>query len=184
MRRRSPQTTPEVTVSDTSAEDKLIEFVETQIDKMKKYTYIGNGQPSFFELNNALCEYSNMNCALISLDVLAKEEYQKAKNAYDEFIAEKYTIIRNEHNLQSISAQKWLSTQEIMYLVQSDKRWVFEYKALRDEVNSTEKKVAFCRRLLENMNDFKFNIAVLSKNVQAEVLNLNATTSSIGLGTY
>ena len=164
---------PSVSVSDTTAEDRLLEYVEKQITKMRKYMTFSEGQPSFFELNSALSSYGDMNCSLISLDVLAKNEYQKAKNEYDEFIAEKYTIIRRENNLQSISAQKWLSTQEIMYLVQSDGRWRDEYFRLRDEMNAAEKKVAFCRRMLDNLSDFKFNLGVLSKNVQAEVMNLS-----------
>lgn len=171
---RTVQTQPPVvSVSDTTAEDRLIEFVENQINKMRKYMTFSEGQPSFFELNSALSSYGDMNCSLISLDVLAKEEHQRAKNEYDEFIAEKYSQIRKENNLQSISAQKWLSTQELMYLVQSDPRWVMEYRRLRDEVNAAEKKVAFCRRLLDNLSDFKFNLGVLSKNVQAEVMNLS-----------
>lgn len=163
---------PEVTVKDTSAQDRLLKFVEEQIEKMKKYTFLGNGAPQFWELNEALCNYSTINCSLISLDVMAKEEHQDAKNAFDEFIAEKYTIIRKENNLQSIAAQKWLSTQEIMYLVQSDPRWVFEYKALRDEVNAAEKKVAFCRRLLDNMSTYSIILNRLCKNVEVETQSL------------
>ena len=167
------KTIPEVTVRDTSAQDRLLNFVEEQIEKMKKYTFVGNGAPQFWELNEALCNYSTINCSLISLDVMAKEELQDAKNAYDEFIAEKYTIIRKENNLQSIAAQKWLSTHEIMYLVQSDSRWVFEYKALRDEMNAAEKKVAFCRRLLENMSTYSLILNRLCKNVEIETQSLN-----------
>lgn len=171
---------PEVTVSDTTAEDRLYAFIEKQIDRMKKYTNLGEGGPTFFELNEALSNWSNVNCSLITLDVMAKQDYQKAKNAYDEFIADKYFIIRNENNLPSLSAQKWLSTQEIMYLVQRDPRWCEEYRNLRDELNITEKKVAFCRRLLDNMESFKYTLGTLSKNVQAEVLNLTSATH-IGL---
>ena len=164
---------PEVTISDNSAQDRLYKFVEEQIERMRKYTFLGNGAPQFWELNEALCNYSTMNCSLISLDVMAKEEHQKAKNDFDEFIAEKYTIIRKENNLQSIAAQKWLSTQEIMYMVQSDPRWVFEYKALRDEVNAAEKKVAFCRRLLDNMSTYSIILNRLCKNVEIETQSLN-----------
>ena len=171
------QSAPIVNVNDTSASDRLIEFVEAQIDKMRMYTNLGNGFPTFFELNEALANYSNINCSLISLGVMAKEEYQTAKDAYDEFIAEKYRIVRLENNLPSLSAQKWLSTQEIMLMIQSDNRWIFEYRALRDEMNAAERKMAFCRRLLDNMADFKFNLGVLSKNVQAEVLNLSGARS-------
>ena len=167
-----PTSIPSVSVSDTTAEDRLLEYVEKQINRMRKYMSFTEGQPSFFELNSALSGYGDMNCSLISLDVLAKADYQKAKNDYDEFVAEKYIIVRRENNLQSLSAQKWLSTQEIMYLVQSDSRWVDEYRRLRDEMNAAEKKVAFCRRMLDNLESFKYNLGVLSKNVCCEAASL------------
>ena len=171
---------PEVTISDTTAEERLYSFVEKQIDRMRKYTALGEGGgPTFFELNEALSNWSNVNCSLITLDVMAKQEYQKAKNDYDEFIADKYYIIRSENNLPSLSAQKWLSTQEIMYMIQRDPRWVVDYRNLRDELNICEKKVAFCRRMLDNMESFKYTLGILSKNVQAEVLNL---TSAMSMG--
>ena len=168
---------PEVTVADTSAEDRLLDFVEKQIKRIKDYTNLGSEEPTFFELNEALSNWSNVNCSLVILDVMAKQEYQKAKNEYDEFIADKWFIIRNEYNLASISAQKWLSSQEINYMIQRDPRWVEEYRRLRDELNITEKKVAFCRRMLDNMESFKYNLGTLSKNVQAEVLNLTSATN-------
>lgn len=154
-------------------EDRLINYVNSQVSKIGRYMTFSNGQPTFFELNEALSEYGNVNCSLISMDVLAKNEWQEAKNKYDEFVAEKYIIVRRENNLQSLSAQKWLSTQEIMYLVQSDPRWVTEYRKLRDEMNAAEKKVAFCRRMLDNWESFKYNLGVLSKNVVAESANLS-----------
>ena len=174
---RTVQTQPAQTqvVSNVSQtpEEELISYVKSEIDRIGKYMTFTNGQPTFFELNEALCEYGNINCSLISIDVMAKNEFQKAKNEYDEFIAEKYSQVRKENNLQSLSAQKWLSTQELMYLVQSDPRWVMEYRRLRDEMNAAEKKVAFCRRMLDNWESFKYNLGVLSKNVQAESININ-----------
>lgn len=171
---------PEVSVSDTTAEDRLYDFVDKQITKIKEYTNLGCDEPTFFELNEALSNWSNVNCSLIILDVMAKQDYQKAKDNYDEFIADKWFIIRNEYNLVSISAQKWLSSQEISYMIQRDPRWVDEYKKLRDELNISEKKVAFCRRMLDNMESFKYNLGTLSKNIQAEVLNLT-TARNMGL---
>ena len=163
---------PEPKVTEIPPDERLLSFVEEQIERMKKYTFLGNGAPQFWELNEALCNYSTMNCGLISLDVMAKEELQEAKNRYDEFVAEKYTTVRNENNLQSISAQKWLSTQEIMYLVQSDPRWIFEYRALRDEMNAAEKKVAFCRRMLDNMSTYSIILNRLCRNVEVETQSL------------
>ena len=172
--RQPARTVPEVNINDTSAEDRLLAFVDEQIQRMRSYTSLGGGTGNltFFELNEALKDYSSINCSYIALDVLCKEELQKAKDAYDDFIAEHYTIVRTENNLQSLSAQKWLSTQEIMYLVQSDPRWRDEYKRLRQELSEAEKKVAFCRRMLDNLESYKYNIGTLSKNIVAEVTNM------------
>lgn len=155
-------------------ENKLLAFVDEQISRMRAYTSLGGGTGNltFFELNEALKDYSSINCSYIALDVLCKEEMQQAKDAYDDFIAEHYTIVRNEHNLQSLSAQKWLSTQEIMYLVQSDPRWCQEYRRLRKELADAEKRVAFCRRMLDNLESYKYNIGTLSKNIVAEVTSM------------
>jgi hypothetical protein len=169
--RQSKNSIPEVNVNNTSASDRLLSFVNEQIDRMRKYTQLGNGQPTFLELNTVLSNYSSINCSFIALDVMAKEEYQKAKDAFDEFMADKYIEARSILNPPSLSAQKWSSQKEIEYYIQHT--WPFEYRALRDEMNATEKKVAFTRRLLDNLSDLKFNIGVLSKNVQAEVLNLS-----------
>ena len=162
---------PEVNIDNTSASDRLLAFVDEQIDKMRKYTQLGNGQPTFFELNNVLSSYSSINCSFIALDVLAKEEYQKAKDAFDDFMADKYVEARALLNPMNVSAQKWASQKEIEYYIQHT--WPFEYRSLRDEMNAAEKKVAFTRRLLDNLSDLKFNIGILSKNIQAEALNLS-----------
>lgn len=174
VRKPAIQPTPEVNIYDTSAEDRLLKFVDEQIAKMRSYTSLsgGTGNLTFFELNEALKDYSSINCSFIAMDVLCKEEFQRAKDEYDDFIAEHYSIVRDEHNLQSLSAQKWLSTQEIMYLVQSDPRWRDEYRRLRKEVSDCEKKVAFCRRMLDNLESYKYNIGTLSKNLCVEIANM------------
>ena len=174
-------TLPEVNVNDTSSEDRLLDYVEKEIAKMRKYTSLGiTGELTFFELNSALKNYSSINCSYVALDVMAKEEYQKAKNAFDDFISEKYIIIRNENNLPGLATGKWLSKEEIMYYVQTDKRWNDEFKRLRKEMQDGEKRVAFCRRLLDNLESYKYNVGTLCRNIQAEVANF-ASVRNFGM---
>ena len=162
---------PEVSLNDKSSEDKLLDFVNEQIERMRRYTSFGGGIPSFYELNEALSSWSNLNCSFIVLDVLAKDEYQKAKNNYDEFMADKYLEAREILNPINLPAQKWASQRELEYYVQ--KTWSSEYRPLRDALNAAERKVAFCRRMLDNLESYKFSLGVLSKNIQAESLNLS-----------
>lgn len=168
---RGSNTVPEVSLEDQTSEDKLLNFVNEQVEKMRKYTTFGGGIPSFYELNEALSSWSNLNCSFIILDVLAKSEYQKAKNDYDEFMAEKYLEAREILNPINLPAQKWASQRELEYYVQ--KTWKTEYKILRDVLNAADRKVAFCRRMLDNLESYKFSLGVLSKNIQAEALNLS-----------
>ena len=46
----------------SSPEDRLLEYVESQINKMKKYTDLGNsdGIPGLYELNQALMEFTTI----------------------------------------------------------------------------------------------------------------------------
>ena len=87
-------------------EEKLLSFVDEQITKIRRYCDLGNGPVGFFELNRALSEFSSINCSLIALDVMVKEEYQKAQDEFDQFVAEKYVETREILNPISLSASK------------------------------------------------------------------------------
>ena len=75
-----------------SPEDRLLEYVESQIERMKRYTDLGNsdGIPGFYELNQALMEFTTIQSSLISMGVMAKMEYDKATEAFKDWYSEKY----------------------------------------------------------------------------------------------
>lgn len=152
-------------------EDRLLSFVNEQIMKMRRYSDLGGGQVGFFELNRALSEFSSISCSMIALDVLSKEEFQKAQNEFDQFVAEKYMEAREILNPVSLTASKWASSKEIENYIMV--HWKDEYWRLKKERDACEKKVAFCRRMLDNLDSYRFNLSTLSKNVQTEVLGLN-----------
>lgn len=153
-----------------TAQERLIEFAEKQLNKMKTYCDLGNGTPGFYELNNALMNFNEMNCSLIGLDLLAKTEFQHAKNVYQEWYAEKYIEAREILNPSTLAKSKWASSTEIEYYIQT--HWKDEYIKLRDEKDAAEMKVAFVRRLLDNLADYKFNVSTICKNSQVEAANL------------
>ena len=155
-------------------EDKLLEFVDEQINKMQKYSNLGDpqGMPGFFELNQAMMNYTNINCSLIAMDVIAKQELQYAQDRFDEFMADKYMIERSKYNPTSLSSTKWASQKELEYAIICD--YKDEYNKLKSEVKASEKKVAFLRRMLDAWEKQSLILNRLSKNVEVEALKLNA----------
>lgn len=169
--------TRQVSSKDTpqTAEDKLLTFVESQLELMNKYANLRNssGFLDMYTLNEALLSYSTINCNLLSLDTIAKSELGKAQEAFDDWYAEKYHEIRAQHNLNSISAQKWLSSKEIDLEIRC--QYTAELKRLKADVDAAERKLAFVRRLLDAWDKQLSVIRQLCKNTEIEITQLKAT---------
>ncbi|MCA1806879.1 MAG: hypothetical protein LC687_03315 [Actinobacteria bacterium] len=153
---------------DVGAEQRLIEFVESQITKMRQYAKLGNGkEASFYEVNEALMSYQDTLLALLAMHNTSKIEYIRAKEAFEDWYAQKYILIREEMNPRSLSAQKWYSQKEIEMMVRQ--KYNDEYKRLSWNVNLTEQQLSFLRRLLEGWNTHQYILTQLSRNLIAEV---------------
>ena len=158
-------------IESKSAEDRLLEFAETQIDKMQKYTSLGNpqGSPGWFELNNALMDYNRVQTSLIGLDVVAKQEAYKADEVLKDKQAEWYLEARTTLNPPTLSAQKWYSSSEIEAYVRVHHRE--ELHTLSQEANAANAKVAAIRRLLDAWQQYALVLNRLSKNLETETLS-------------
>lgn len=167
-------TVPTRQINNKTPEERLIEFVEEQISKYRKYTDLADpsGMPGFYELNQALMNYSNYNFSLIAMDVIAKTELQQAKDRFDDWMAEKYMEARATLNPSSLSANKWASSKELEYYVRT--HWYDEFTALNNKVNELEKKVAFLRRMLDAWNSQLMVLNRLSRNTEVEATKLNS----------
>lgn len=167
---------------DVGAEQRLIEFVETQIAKMRQYSKLGNGkEASFYEVNEALMSYQNTLLALLAMHNTAKIEHMRAKEAFEDWFAQKYILIREDVNPRSLSAQKWYSQKEIEMMVRQ--QYNDDYKRLSWNVTLTEQQLSFLRRLLEGWNTHQYILTQLSRNLIAEVNGMgveSALNSSSG----
>lgn len=153
-------------------EDKLFEFINEQIAKFKKYSNLGEGdQVGFYELNSAIKGWQEVNLSLISLGVVAKRELAERKREFNDFFDEKYIEQREIHNPRSITAQKYLSKNEIESCVHI--AYKAEYNRLSKAIDEAEMKVAFVRRLEDAWNNQLILLSRLSRNVEAEVRSLN-----------
>lgn len=166
-----------------AAERRLTEFVDKQITKMREYASLGNTkEPTFFEVNEALMTYQDTLLALLALHNTAKIENIKAKEAFDDWYASKYILVREEVNPRNLSSQKWYSQKEIEMLVRQ--RYNDKYKELSWNVSMTEQQLSFLRRLLEGWNSHQYVLTQLSKNLIAEVNGMGVESAlSRGTGT-
>lgn len=159
-----------------SAEEELFDYVNTNIAKMQKYCMLGNGMPSFFELNEALLNYTNIQCSLISLDVVAKQEAHVISEEFEQWLSEKYLEARNILNPTSLSAQKWASSKELEMWVRVN--YKSTYKELSDKKTAADMKVAFIRRLLDAWDHQVLILNRLCKNIETEATKLGANVFS------
>lgn len=154
------------------AEAKLTAFVNEQIEKMRSYVQFQAGaEPSFFEINQALLTYQDTNLGLLALHNTAKMDNTRAKEAFDDWYAEKYVFIRDRENPRTLSAQKWLSQKEIELMIRHE--YKDEYHRYNWDVVITEQQLAFMRRLLESWASYQYVLTQLSKNIISE---LNGTS--------
>ena len=153
----------------SSPEDRLLEYVESQINKMKKYTDLGNsdGIPGFYELNQALMEFTTIQSSLISMGVIAKIEYDKATEAFKDWYSEKYVETRERLNPPSLAGNKWASQTEIDAYIRRENRT--EYGRLHKEMVCAEMKVDAMRRIQDSWNTYRLILNRLCKNVETEM---------------
>ena len=158
-----------------SPEDRLLEYVESQINKMKKYTDLGNsgGIPGFYELNQALMEFTMIQSSLISMGVMAKIEFDRATEAFKDWYSEKYVETRERLNPPSLAGNKWASQTEIDAYIRRENRT--EYGRLHKEMVCAEMKVDAMRRIQDSWNTYSLILNRLCKNVETEMA-VTATT--------
>lgn len=158
-----------------SPEDRLLEYVESQINKMKKYTDLGNsgGIPGFYELNQALMEFTMIQSSLISMGVMAKIESDRATEAFKDWYSEKYVETRERLNPPTLAGNKWASQTEIDSYIRRENRT--EYGRLHKEMVCAEMKVDAMRRIQDSWNTYSLILNRLCKNVETEMA-VTATT--------
>ena len=156
------------------SEQSFIEFVETQIAKIKKYTKLGqDGQLTFFDLNQALSEYQNINLTLIAMYNISKLDYHTENEDFETWYANRFLEIRERENPKTIAPGKWASTKEIEMMVRSS--YSTEFTKRKHSLNMKEHQMRFLRRLTESWSSQQFILSTLSKNVQSEVAGLNVS---------
>jgi hypothetical protein len=154
-----------------AAEQRLTSFVEAEIAKMREAIHLGAGhEPTFYEVNEALCSYQDTNLALLALHNTIKVENIKAKEAFDDWFASRYIEIRDRVNPRNLSAQKWYSQKEIEMMVRHE--YADEFNKYNWDFIATEQQLAFLRRMLESWSSHQYVLTQLSKNLIAEMNGL------------
>jgi len=149
----------------------FLEYVQQKLAEIRKYSQLGkDGMLTFFDLNRALMEYQNTNLTLIAMHSIARNEFKRSEEEYEDWYADKYIQVREIENPKSVSPGKWASQKEIEYIVRT--KFSEEFKQKKHELNMKEAQISFLRRLTESWGQQNFILSNLSKNLQSEVAGL------------
>lgn len=148
--------------------DALIAFVEKQVLKMnEKILFDGQREPSIYELDMALSTYEQTMFGLVAMYEQAKYDAQVAKEAFEEFYAEKFMEVRNQYNTIDVKKGQWLSSSEIEYTTKSIfKKELAELKA--DQLKKDAERSTL-ERLMKSWESYQFVLTQLSKNTIADM---------------
>ena len=151
----------------SDAQVKLIKFVETQIAKMNEHLLFNGQQPNISQLNQALSEYEGILFGLTSLYEMVRWDAVEASDIYDDWVARKSIMIRDQVNPANVAASKWYSAKEIEWLVIS--RFGDERAKLLANKRLTEHERSTVERLVEGWKSYGFVLNQLSANARAEI---------------
>lgn len=169
---------PSIALSETpdpETTNRLLEFASSQIEKMSSAASVGNvdGQPGFFELNRALADWQTVNLGLITIYAVAKTEYARTVEEFEDWYSEKYILVRDEMNPRSLTPTKWYGAKEIEMQVRV--RFRDEFHRFERAKVEADQKISLIRRLLDSWSSHHFVLSRLSKNVEAEVMGLGSS---------
>lgn len=151
----------------SDAQVKLIKFVETQINKMNEHLLFNGQQPNISQLNQALSEYEGILFGLTSLYEMVRWDAVEANDIYDDWIARKSIMIRDQVNPANVAASKWYSAKEIEWLVIS--RYGDERAKLLANKRLAEHEKSTVERLIDGWKSYGFILNQLSANARAEL---------------
>ena len=154
----------------SDAQVKLIKFVETQINKMNEHLLFNGQQPNISQLNQALSEYEGLLFGLTSLSEMVRWDAVEANDIYDDWIARKSIMIRDQVNPANVAASKWYSAKEIEWLVIS--RYGDERAKLLANKRLAEHEKSTVERLIDGWKSYGFILNQLSANARAELQGL------------
>ena len=148
--------------------EELIQFVEKHICRMNEsLLFDGSRQPSFYELNRALCTYEGVLLSLTALYEDVRFKFKQSKEIYDTWFAEKSIGVRDRENLKEFKTSQWLSATEIERKTISENKE--EHLKLKAEILLYDSKESTLRRLIDGWTSYQFILSNLCKNAQAEL---------------
>jgi hypothetical protein len=158
--------------SDVDSDKEFFDYLKHQVNTMESYLTIGAGKEiNFYELEEALKGYTHIQLTLVSMHNIARIEYQKEEEEFNQWYAEKFVFIRAKHNLPEKTAQKWASQKELDSLLRVEFR--DEFIERKKRLLGVEQKVSFLHSLLKLWEGYSYTLNTLSTNVRAEIGTAN-----------
>lgn len=156
----------------------FLSFVEQKIKEMQEYAKLSKELDilTFNEVNDKLANHYEVYLSMLSLYNVAIIEQKREEAMYQEWFDEKYLLIRKRENTASLSANKWLSKNEIDSMVRIENKE--EYRKKYASLIASQRQSAFLLRLRDSWESQKYSLQTISKNMQTEYRNSHLSDSS------
>lgn len=151
----------------SSEEEKFFGYVNSEVDKMKKYLEIKADGLTFDDLNRALANYASIHFSLQTVHFFAESKVTRLEKKLSDWRDEKENEIRAKHNKDDIAGTKWLGQNEIASLARKNNKE--EYDELFNQVTLAREELRFMDKMIKSWESHSYCLTNLCNNLKTEV---------------
>ena len=156
-------------------EDKIDKYIEWVVNKIE---FVQESAKSLQKSDVSIHDLKSILSDRLHVSLVLNSEYQRLKTKlldlkreYSIFWDEHYVLVRRQLNPTTLSSGKWSSKSDI----ESEVRYQYKdrYLEFKTQIDDSESRIAFFKRLLTDWNSISFDVNGLIKLLEMEVYALS-----------
>lgn len=148
----------------TESEQKLIKFVQQNIELMKQ-KLLSVKMPTLTDVNTNLLQWAGESFSLNILYQRAKYDADRVKKELQAFEDQALMDVKREYNRDD-NKKVWYSNTELQAAAHT--KYKAKFAKLNAKLAVAEGRYSFMKHLLETWGSYQFALGTVSKNLQAE----------------
>lgn len=148
----------------TESEQKLIKFVQQNIELMKQ-KLLSVKMPTLTDVNTNLLQWAGESFSLNILYQRAKYDADRVKKELQAFEDQALMDVKREYNRDD-NKKVWYSSTELQAAAHT--KYKAKFAKLNAKLAVAEGRYSFMKHLLETWGSYQFALGTVSKNLQAE----------------
>lgn len=148
----------------TESEQKLIKFVQQNIELMKQ-KLLSVKMPTLTDVNTNLLQWAGESFSLNILYQRAKYDADRVKKELQAFEDQALMDVKREYNRDD-NKKVWYSSTELQAAAHT--KYKAKFAKLNAKLAVAEGRYSFMKHLLDTWGSYQFALGTVSKNLQAE----------------